>query len=444
MIRVTLFIACLALFAPCNSSTLDQIQAVPIGSTTQCPCVCRTGADAQTQAEDDCRVQVVIPGPSPNQFNKNCEIVSCSSSGLACCMRSPSPTPSLSISPTISPSPSVSPTISVSPSPSFLCRPNSVANEEISAHIRLDRVRRCTRKLWCRSKLTRHEYRHFTSLRRSTQKKLYLSEIRVPNRENTRNLILGFSGQQDYTFSGALSSGVTGQPNGYGPFHRRQGSRNIHLMNNRLIQQVSGSAIFPKDETFVGIVADTRFQYQFWKKTRNKLLNSYMSYIHEKLSPTKSIQTIYLAGHSRGGCLAILLAKRLAKKYTTTRIVVHTFDPVCREDDPSEFGIFYNKIQNPTRSDSWVHGANFPGQFSEKQCLSIRNFLSGGRIIGGPLKGIRAFGHVHISPLYYQSRKWYQQSFYPQGHISIDDYYHGQAISHLHDSVGSMQCPCGI
>jgi len=345
------------------------------------------------------------------------------------------------------------------------CEADDPANNpfSLSPTITLDRVRRCRNNSpWaCHGVTTRSEYRCFRHMRKEPQKKLYISELNVPSRSNTKNFALFIAGQQN---SNGQSSGITGQRSSYkDKFERKTASFSPYqLAKNSLANTILSSGLFSADDTFVGLVFDAQFNYEFPDK--NTIEKSYIEYILSKLN-TENIETIYIAGHSRGGCLAMRIAQELthrAKEYSSNlyqaRIIIQTWDPVCSDDRfpfGKEFGVDDNPIvDNPVVADSswYVHTTDMEAQFQNKRrsCLVIRAFLSGEEFInvGEGFYTVHGFGHRGHSDKENSifdtgaDFPWYTQSFHTEEHSSINSFHWSTARSHLRNAM-RMDCPCG-
>lgn len=315
--------------------------------------------------------------------------------------------------------------------------------------VHLDRVRRCRNKSpWpCNGVTTKPDYNYFSGMRKEPQKKLYLSQVNTPSKAKTVNLVMGFAGQQ-HARKGH-SSGITGQQSGYKPFSRKSATGWSTLRASSLIQDSLSTNLLSRHNTFVGLVFDARFNYNFAQGKKTDIVRYYHNYIVSKLAtPRSRVETIYLAGHSRGGCLAVRLAEKLSQTYPTARIIVHTYDPVCATPNAGgalhrEFGVFTPQITNPLNNNWKVFTTDFTSRLPNNKCMSIRSFLSGENVVGR----VRAFGHRGFtntmdSLSLANGRNWYTQSFHPQGHNSIDSWHHGPAMNHFRQAM-QMECPCG-
>lgn len=323
--------------------------------------------------------------------------------------------------------------------------------------INLDRVRRCRGKRWwnCRSALTKQDYRVFTrSHLKRQQKKLFISQVNVPKRSKTQNVVIAIAGQQTqngfiFAPNNGQKNGVTGQQASYrDKFRRRTSSIKYAINPNALVNNILRTGLFSKSDTFVGVVFDARFHWEYFASRKNKIVTAYCNYIVDKLG--KDVKTIYLAGSSRGGCLVMRVSARLAQKFPRTRIIVHTFDGVCAPKaaylpwTKGEFGVTTHSIRNPVKAGNKVYTTNIWKQFPSKNCIAVRSFLTGQKVY---ISRARAFGHLTFTGKQNSLTNpagfdWYTQSFHTEGHNAITFKHHHLAVNHLRKSLKGLPCEC--
>lgn len=272
-----------------------------------------------------------------------------------------------------------------------------------------------------------------------------MSQVNAPKQVQTENVVIGFAGQQlhnDFISIGGQISGITGQTNNYGNLFKNDAASvpyNVHA--GSLVNKVVQTGLFPKNNTFVALVFDAQFGYAYRNFRKNKIETGYFDYIVSKLG--ENVGSIYLAGHSRGGCLAMRLSARLAKRFPKARIVMHNFDAVCA---PKEFGRTADTfIKNPLRRGYGVYTTDMNIQYPSRGCVAVRSFLSGKLIYVEP---IRSFGHVGFKSVRNSLRtpsgfEWYMQSFHPEAHTEITLRHHTAAVSHAHKAFKELPCRCG-
>lgn len=334
-------------------------------------------------------------------------------------------------------------------------RPRPSQSWAISSLV-LDRVRRCRNKrFFCNSVVVRNEYNVFSSHAKRQQKKLFLSQVNVPPRASTRNIVFIVAGQQTqkgpFVPKDGQDSGLTGQNSDFGKrFNRKTGSVGYTVRSNSLVNEILRTGMFSKADTFVGMVFDARFNYEFRRNRKDRIVGAYLNYLVAKLGAAPP-RTIYLAGHSRGGCLVMRLAQALTARYPQTRIIVHNYDGVCSipgsvsPTTKSEFGVGRSKIRNPLNSNYEVATTNIASQLPRQNCLAVRSFLSGEKVI---LKAVRSFGHFSFretsNSLFTPNNfPWYTQTFYNDKHHAISYRHHALARNHLLGAFQSLPCSCG-
>lgn len=344
-------------------------------------------------------------------------------------------------------------------------RPTSSQGWSISS-VRLDRVRRCRNKfIFCNSKVTRSEYKVFDSSHsKRQQKKIYLSMVNQPSRAATKNVVISIAGQQRDVFHDGGSSRTTGQLKSFKKnFKKTTGDRQVSVSSFSLINSVLRTGFFQKHDTFVGLVFDARYNYEYSRHRKNRVRTAYYKFIRERLTPyANQIKTIYIAGHSRGGCLAMRLAAKLTAELPKTRIIIHNYDGVCTARNAifswtkSEFGVTESPTtRNPVQPDYYTLPTDIEEELPKHNCLSVRSFLSGSHVFDEKVLGIkinpkviRAFGHyahkdAQNSLTTSRGYNWYTQSYHTQDHNSIDQFHFTEATRHLRRAFTDLPCECG-
>lgn len=331
---------------------------------------------------------------------------------------------------------------------------------ELPSTITLDRVKHCSSSISCRARTTRPEYGIFgeKGMNERRQKGLFISQVITPAKESTENIVFVVAGQQfhnDILELDGYSSGLTGQHEDYAEdFKRTDGSRTVSINSSSLANEIMKTGYFQPSNTFVGLVFDARFNYEYSRDTKNRHLNGYYDYLRSKMGP--HMKTIYLAGHSRGGCLVMRLASRLVSEFPNTRIIVHNYDGICGHDrrflsilTSDEFEVEDVRHYNPLRlaRDYYVCTTDIDARFKHKNCLAIRAFLVGEKVIAN---GVRAFGHRAFvgstqkdDSISYNGFLYYMQSWEKENHGSVARNHHGTAALHLKKAMQELPAGCG-
>lgn len=322
----------------------------------------------------------------------------------------------------------------------------------------LERAHVCQKdRVPCISATTNPDYNVFADagISNSALRDLYISQVSNPPKAATKNVVLAIAGQQ-LTGDG---SGITGQMLGYKiGFARDTRSRSVEIESTSLVGEILKSGHFQTKDTFVGLVFDSRFNYEISVNEKDRFEDGYFAYVISKLGPV--VDTIYLAAHSRGGCLSMRLASRLAAVYPTARIIAHNVDGVCAAKGAilgaipeSEFGVDTPFVGNPTTLGYKVVTTDVIAQFPDRRCLAVRSFLSGDKVLfdNFPIEEkIRGFGHRGLedesNSLFTESGfAWYTQSFHPFDHVETASQNYDIALNHFENSMMSMPCrPCGL
>ena len=185
---------------------------------------------------------------------------------------------------------------------------------------------------------------------REKQKRTFISRAFNPPRANVRHLVFIAAGQQN-GITDDQPSRLTGQPDNWKDrFDRNEMDDFVPLaatsLPRRLVENTNPNHPNRRPEdTFLGIALDARFSYGFTPNNKQEIENAYFDWLTSKFDPNR-IRSIYLAGHSRGGCLVYRLAARMNAAFPTVPIIVHGFDPVCDHLD-QEFGVIGFGRGNP-------------------------------------------------------------------------------------------------
>ncbi|MCE9599637.1 MAG: alpha/beta hydrolase [Spirochaetia bacterium] len=254
----------------------------------------------------------------------------------------------------------------------------------------------------------------------------YIGTIWSPPVSQIENIVIIFAGQQSP--GDGVVNVLTGQQenfkNGCSPTCWRRvevGSMADKVFNN--------AGYFNGYKTYFAVVFDTRFNWQNSPQERDEMINAYSAWILSR-APGANLKKIYLAGSSRGGALAMHVARRMKQQATFQHVpmVVHTLDPVFNELY-GEFNAQWG-VQNPTAlnfSDFYEYRANRillgPAMgFSTSLMMNTRFFnVVGGHAVlfpnlfPGIAHGTTFYGGT--SPA--EESVWYAQHWVPLRHTQI-------------------------
>ncbi|GAA5445445.1 hypothetical protein Misp06_03648 [Microbulbifer sp. NBRC 101763] len=271
--------------------------------------------------------------------------------------------------------------------------------------VNLERVRYC-QEFWCLNQDTLSEYRAWEVEGVSNSRQLHTQIARVqdPVRDNVKNLVFIAAGQQP-PGNGAESS-VTGQKASYKKdcgVLKQSCSRSID--GRSLARQLLDSEHFPTDETFLAIAFDTQFNQMISSNEKSRIERAYLSWLKSK-AYASNLETIYLAGSSRGGCLVMRLAKamRADPDFRNIRTVVHSFDGVCKWTQ-NELGLTSSFYRNPMNSSYLSYYTDLHTQFPYKDNLYLRQLTGGAEVI--ELSGVHSFAYTaQDTDLGWYSQRW--------------------------------------
>lgn len=280
---------------------------------------------------------------------------------------------------------------------------------------------------------TRPEYAVFESDKWSRRR---LSEVNIAitsggGRPEIQHLAMSFAGQQ---FGYGDASSMTGQVGGWKmgwelTEMNTQADRNyIESIHHQVVHL---GYISPWSTFFAAKVFDTQYNFDLTKAARDQLLKGYRKYIVSQIG--SNMRTIYLVGHSRGGCLAARLATKLHKRFPRARLVLHLFDPVCnhraglRKNREFSISRTASGYRNPLVFKYKVKNVDIEKKFGNKDCVAIRLFLSGEEVNGIPGgRNVRAFGHKgfkgsgnEYDTIEHKGRIFLNQSWHADTHVSI-------------------------
>ncbi|WP_444938767.1 hypothetical protein [Microbulbifer sp. JMSA002] len=280
--------------------------------------------------------------------------------------------------------------------------------------VSLERVRYC-QNFWCTQQATQSEYLAWEQegVSNTYQSYTQIARVRQPEREDVRNLVFIAAGQQPPGYGS--ESAVTGQGDN---FKRNCGisekscSRSID--GRSLARQVLDSEYFPADDTFFAVAFDAQFNYMVNSGEKSRIESAYLNWLKSK-AYASNLESIYLAGSSRGGCLAMRLAKALRNDpdFRSIRTIVHSFDGVCKWDQ-NEMGVTSSFFRNPENSTYLSYYTDLNAQFPYKDNLYIRQLAGGDEVI--EFTGVHSFVYA-VEDI---NLGWYAQSWVNLDHITID------------------------
>ncbi len=279
--------------------------------------------------------------------------------------------------------------------------------------VRVDQIKYCRNKgffrwLRCNASLqSEYIWWDLEGVPSSIQKNTLLARFNEPPKNNVKHLVLLAAGQQFYPFLGdgnQSSNLITGQTR-TDEFKKTDKSRildvDVNSIAHRLFEErdvdfnnetIEDVAPYNLEDTFVGLAFDARFNFGFSKDNKDAIVRAYYHWLMSKVD-VNNLESIYLAGHSRGGALAFRLAKLFKLHLPHVPVIAHGFDPVANHNQ-DELGALHDTNQNPLAFETVqvfgvpitvnyhkAYKSNLRDFFPNKYNLSLFNILVGSEII---------------------------------------------------------------
>ena len=301
--------------------------------------------------------------------------------------------------------------------------------------VTVEKIRHCTPGILCNSVQSLPEYSYWENenVSRQHQKKTWISRYSTPSKNNTKYLVFVASGQER---AFGLSGSLNGKSTNWKDEYTNQEWEEDFEINSSLITKVLGNYDeFKPSETYAAGAWDARFNWEFSQGEKNDILEAYYKWLSSKFHAHK-IKVIYLAGHSRGGCLAMRLAQKFNNAHPNVPIIVHSFDGVCNQIQ-HELGTWGTKITNPTNSGYKAFKTNMINQFNNKKSIAIYHMASGDDV----LEAAHAFTHSGFK-VEHNGFDWYNQQWFDVQHTAMDSWLtHDEAQTHLNYFLDRFDCP---
>ena len=217
-----------------------------------------------------------------------------------------------------------------------------------------------------------------------------IGRVSDPPRGRVRHLVFVSAGQQ---FS-ELSCELTGQRANYeANFPRTAGSSTVTTQAESLLGDMMADRTFEPAETFIGAAVDAKFSFLLDGITKQNVEDAYYDWLRGQYHD-QNLQSIFLAGHSRGGCLVARLARRFQQDYPQVPIIVQLYDPVC---SMGEFGVnVLGAHDNPLENDTlWrARPTNFENQLTppagfDRSNLRVMNIISADPVLDFWVAGLQ-------------------------------------------------------
>lgn len=259
-------------------------------------------------------------------------------------------------------------------------------------NVLLKRVRYCKNWLCTRAE-TPSEFREWeqANVDRGKQRETYISVLSQPPISQVRHVVFISAGQQTTLDGNGYNNVLTGQPADYKKNCKGQTRSCWRTIDGRsLARRVLASGIFPLSSTLFVLVFDARINYEIGSNEKQKIENAYFQWLTHRASSSQ-LETIYLAGQSRGGCLAYRLGKRFRDHsgYRSVPLIVQGYDAVCNKQQ-GEFGTTGTKYDNPLNSRYYSWRIDMAAQFPYRTDLALKQIHAGQQVVWIAPFGVRA------------------------------------------------------
>ncbi|MCR9143800.1 MAG: hypothetical protein NXI24_16255 [bacterium] len=304
--------------------------------------------------------------------------------------------------------------------------------------VKAERVRYC-KNTFCTRATTPSRFQEWEqeNVDRGKQRETYIAVVSEPPRGSVENVVFLSAGQQTTLDGNGYNNVVTGQPEKYKKNCKGKTASCWRQIDGRsLARHIINSGKFPLSKTLFVLVFDARFNYEISKNEKNKIENAYYRWLTNRVYSHK-LKRFYLAGQSRGGCLAFRLGKRLRahSSYRNVPMILQGYDAVCDKGE-GELGTTKTKYGNPYNSNHHGFYTNLSGQFPHKTNLGIRMVVGGGAVV--PVLGVHAFVYTRGNT---GQGGWHEQTWVNLDHsemgreYSKSPYTIDPGLNHMHRSL---------
>lgn len=302
----------------------------------------------------------------------------------------------------------------------------------------LYRVRREDASLFGGTVLTDSDFAHWDNagVPEVVQKHTYIARPSRPPRADVRHVVFVSAGQQG-DVDGTYPSGLTGQIDDWDTgenykdgFAATDAFKWVPVDPSNLLDRLFSSRRVTLNKTFVGAAFDARFDWGQTAARKDKIEEAYYQWLRAQFDPNL-IESITLAGHSRGGCLVARLAQRFQQDLPNVPLIVQIYDGVCHVAQ-GELGVTSTQEDNPNVADASFYGfeTDMEAQFtppagSDRSALRVFNILGGADFLWSGISwavNVRAFTHIDGPASLTEASSgttWYEQRWVGDGHLGV-------------------------
>lgn len=240
---------------------------------------------------------------------------------------------------------------------------------------------------------------------------MYLSEPWLPAPANVTQIVWLAAGQQGLRQApGAFANIATGQEADWRP---RKDATVVDAETLIRKRSIAGEIIadgmdhagerygFVPGNTLFLLALDAGFNYLLSAEDKDRVVAGYLDWIAGRVGDPGQVQRILLGGSSRGGCLALRLARRLLADpdYAGAQVLVGTLDGVCHPEQGEGGTVTADPIVNPVNPEFFAYRTDLASYLpaSASSRAAIFQVVGGGPVIDLGIVGIaHGFVDTHV------------------------------------------------
>jgi len=283
------------------------------------------------------------------------------------------------------------------------------------------KVRTCNNWFCFRSSLSRSQFSFWESARVSNgnQKDTYIGILREPPVSDVNRLVLLIAGQSG--FANNVGKGIGDMISGSHYGWHDNWSKTTQSDYHEIRHSSWAHEYFHHfgSDTFIATSFSAAFNWGTSAGEKQDIEDAFYNWLLSKVN-NSNLDEVILAGHSRGGCLALRLAARFNRDPAlTVDVAVMSADPVCMVSQ-REFGARNSKITNPLNN-MWAGvTTDMRSQFREGRDIYVQNYVVGDDTF--VINSIRGLSDKRALATSFNMGGWYQQEWITWGHTAADDW----------------------
>ncbi len=269
-----------------------------------------------------------------------------------------------------------------------------------------------------------------------------------PPVENVENIVFIAAGQQGLeNIREAYPNIATGQKNNWhsnqgilNKWQRMPSKYNVPIVDNSIAGQIvadaelnnSGYFGFDSSNTFMALIFDSRVNNELSVTRKHGATENFIKWLGSRTTHWKNGakgKTVYLAGTSRGGALAVHMAYAMQKsplftsKYQAANIIVASLDGVFnyKQDEMYNTDV---KVSNPRSSSDHCYLTDFPYYFNQRTNINLLQIAGGKPVNGIVAVKQRCFAFSN----YHSLNSSYKHHWVTRSHKEIGREYHDDTV----------------